>query len=160
MKDLSVTQEYLLCVLGKRGSVSLDIFKIAGLAAGGVLELLMEDILTFDEKKLSIRTSLPWEKEYLRPIYELIQQKQPIKVEKIAEEFSCTLTNKRAKQLIESIGDSLEEAGYARKEISGIFGSKVRYFPDPQGMDAVVQKIRAEILEDRFLRRPLRWLRC
>lgn len=56
MKQLSLTQEYLLCVLNKNGKLSaFDLQKILCLSAAGVLELLLDDVFVLDGKKLKVR---------------------------------------------------------------------------------------------------------
>ena len=63
MKNLSLTQQYLLCVLKKNGKVSsLGMEKILCLSASGVLELLMDEVIAFDGKKITVYCSLPEEK--------------------------------------------------------------------------------------------------
>lgn len=149
MKDLSVTQQYLLCALKKNGKLPiLGIEKTVCLSASGVLELLMEDVLAFDGKKLTIRTSLPAEKAYLHPVYEMVEKKQPVKFEKVVEYFSVTLTDKHLRELIDRVGESLAEAGCVRREKGGLLGERNLYIPEESAVDAIVQNIRAEILED------------
>ena len=53
MKDLSVTQQYLLCVLGKRGKfATFEIEKMMCLSTAGLLELLLDGIVELEDKKL------------------------------------------------------------------------------------------------------------
>ena len=149
MKDLSVTQQYLLCALKKNGRLPIfGIEKTVCLSASGVLELLMEEVLAFDGKKLTIRTSLPAEKAYLHPVYEMVEKKQPVKFEKVVEYFSVTLTDKHLRELIDRVGESLAEAGCVRREKGGLLGERNLYIPEESAVDAIVQNIRAEILED------------
>ena len=52
-------------------------------------------------------------------------------------------------ELIDSIGASLAKNGCVqREEKSGLFGGKDLYIPNEADVDAVVQSIRAELLED------------
>lgn len=149
MKDLSVTQQYLLCALKKNGRLPIfGIEKTVCLSASGVLELLMEEVLAFDGKKLTIRTSLPAEKAYLYPVYEVVEKKQPVKFEKVVEYFSVTFTDKHLHELIDRVGESLAEAGCVRREKGGLLGERNLYVPEESAVDAIVQNIRAEILED------------
>ena len=125
MKNLSLTQQYLLCVLKKNGKLpSLGIEKTIGLSASGVLELLMDDIFAFDGKKLSIQSSLPEGKEYLRPVYDTVERKQPVKFETIVDYFSVSFTDKHINELIDAVGESLACAGCVQKEKGGFFGGK------------------------------------
>lgn len=150
MKNLSLTQQYLLCVLNKNGKLpAFGLEKTLCLSAVGVLELLMEDALSFDGKKLTVKSALPEEKAYLRPVYQAVERKQPVKFESIVEYFSLDFTDKHMNELIDSIGASLAKKGCVqREEKSGLFGGKDLYIPNEADVDAVVQSIRAELLED------------
>ena len=149
MKNLSITQQYLLCVLNKNGKLpAFGLEKTLCLSAAGVLELLMEDVFAFDGKKLTVQSMLPEEKEYLRPVYEVVERKQPVKFEAIVEYFSLTFTDKHMNELIDSIGVSLAQQGCVKKEKGGLFSGKDIYLPNETDVDSVVQNIRAELLED------------
>ena len=148
MKNLSTTQQYFLCILKKNGKISsLEMEKTTCLAASAVVELLMEDILTFDGKKLSIQAPLPEKKSYLRQVYNIVAKKQPIKFENAIEYFSFNFTDKYINGLVEDIGESLAELGCVRKEKGGFMNGKTVYIPNEADVDHIVQNIRAELLE-------------
>ena len=122
MQNLSLTQEYLLCVLRNKGKIStFDIEKGMCLTGACVLELLMDGVIAREEKdKLSIRTQLPDSRSYLRPVYSYIEQKQPVKFKKIMERNSVTFTDQNINEIIDSVGKSLVEAGCATEERGGL----------------------------------------
>ena len=150
MRDLSLTQEYLLCVLRGKGKLSTySIEKGMCLTGACVLELLMDGIITREEKdKLSVRTSLPDRKSYLRPVYSYIEQKQPVKFRKIMERNSVTFTDQNVNEMVDAVGKSLVDAGCATEEKGGLFGGQTSYVPDEKALDHVIQNIRAELLEE------------
>ena len=149
MKNLSTTQQYFLCILKKNGKISsLEMEKTTCLAASAVVELLMEDILTFDGKKLSIQAPLPEKKSYLRQVYNIVAKKQPIKFENAIEYFSFNFTDKYINGLVEDLGESLAELGCVRKEKGGFMNGKTLYIPNEADVDHIVQNIRAELLEE------------
>ena len=149
MKNLSTTQQYFLCILKKNGKISsMEMEKTTCLAASAVVELLMEDILAFDGKKLSIQVALPEEKSYLRQVYDVVVKKQPVKFENAIEYFSFNFTDKYINRLIEDIGESLAELGCVRKEKGGFMNGKTLYIPNETDVDHIVQNFRAELLED------------
>ena len=149
MKNLSTTQQYFLCILKKNGKISsMEMEKTTCLAASAVVELLMEDILAFDGKKLSIQVALPEEKSYLRQVYDVVVKKQPVKFENAIEYFSFNFTDKYINRLIEDIGETLAELGCVRKEKGGFMNGKTLYIPNEADVDHIVQNIRAELLED------------
>ena len=56
MTQLSLTQQYLLCILTEKGKVSSwDTNGMFCLAAAGVVELLMDGVAVLDNKKLSLQ---------------------------------------------------------------------------------------------------------
>lgn len=149
MDDLSITQKYLLCALSNKGKIpALNFERIIAIAAAGVVELMMDDVVEFDGKKLSVKRMLPKEKSYLSLIYDYIEKKQPVNFKTVVEHFSVAFTSKNSDELIDSIGDTLVAAGCVKQERRGIFGNKNAYIPDEKAVDYIVQNIRAEILED------------
>ncbi len=149
MNDLSITQKYLLCALSNKGKIpALNFERIIAIAAAGVVELMMDDVVEFDGKKLSVKRMLPKEKSYLSLIYDYIEKKQPVNFKTVVEHFSVAFTSKNSDELIDSIGDALVAAGCVKHEKRGIFGNKNAYIPDEKAVDYIVQNIRAEILED------------
>ena len=109
----------------------------------------MEEVLSFDGKKLTVQSPLPEEKAYLRPVYQAVDRKQPVKFESIVEYFSLAFTDKHMNELIDSIGASLVQNGCVQREKGGgLLGGEDRYVPNETDVDSVVQSIRAELLED------------
>ena len=143
MKNLSLTQQYLLCVLNKNGKLpTFGLDKTLCLSAAGVLELLMEDALDFDGKKLTVKSPLPEEKAYLRPVYQVVEKKQPVKFESVVEYFSLAFTDKHMNELIDSIGAALVQKGCVqREEKDGLFGGKDLYIPNEADVDAQYQRM-------------------
>ena len=131
MKDLSITQEYLLCALNKKGKIPAFGNEIQTcFVAGALLELLNNEFVKIQDKKVVINKKLDETTfGHLRPLYSFIE---------------------RLNDLIQSVGDSLVAADCAEgKKERGIFGGeKARYFAKAEGIEYVVQKIRAELLED------------
>ena len=149
MKNLSTTQQYFLYILKKKGRISsFEMEKTTCLAASAVVELLMDDILTLDRKKLSIQAALPENKIYLRQVYDVVAKKQPVKFESVVECFSFNFTDKYIKALMEDLGESLAKLNCVQKEKGGFMRGKTVYIPNEAAVDHIVQNIRAELLED------------
>lgn len=148
MKNLSTTQQYFLCILKKNGKISsLEIEKTTCLAASAVVELLMDDILVLDGKKLSVQMPLPEEKTYLGQVYDIVMKKQPVKFENVVEFFSFNVTDKYINGLVNDLGESLEKLGCVQREKGGFMKGKTLYIPNEADVDHIVQNIRAELLE-------------
>lgn len=149
MKNLSVTQAYLLCTLKEKNRLAgYGMEKGMCLAAGSMLELLLDGVLAMDGERLTVIAPLPPEKDYLAQVYSFIQERQPVKMERVVENFSLQFTDRNIRALVERVGASLEAAGCARRDQGGLFGGKTVYVPDAAALDTVVQTIRAELLED------------
>lgn len=149
MSNLSLSQEYMMCALNDKGKIStFNLERVIAVAASAVAELMMDDIIALNGKKLSVKKALPAEKSYLSPVYDFIEKTERVGFKTVVEHFSFTLSSKNIDELFDSIGGSLVRAGCAKKEKRGMLGNKNAYIPDAKAVDAVVQNIRAEMLED------------
>ncbi len=149
MKNLSFTQEFFLCALKPQGSTTLTHSTESStcLLAGGLLELLMDGYISIDDKKMFVNKDLSSDKMYLTPIYELIKTNKPMKNEAIAEKYAFDF--KRPNELFQSVGYSIVEDGYVVEESNqGLFKNKVRFLPNESEVTKVVEKLRAEFLEE------------
>ncbi len=149
MKNLSYTQEFFLCALKPQGSTTLTHSTESStcLLAGGLLELLMDGYISIDDKKMFVNKELSSDKIYLMPIYQLIKNNKPMKIEAIAEKYAFDF--KRPDELFQSIGRSIVEDGYVIEESKqGLFKNKVRFLPNESEVTKVVEKLRAEFLEE------------
>ena len=125
MSNLSLSQEYMMCALNDKGKIStFSLERIIALAASAVAELMMDDVILSDGKKLSVKKSLPKNMRYLSPVYDFIEKKEPVGFKTVVEHFSFTFSSKNIEELFESIGESLITSGCARKEKSGVLGNR------------------------------------
>lgn len=150
MKDLSITQEYMLCAMNEKGKISgFDTNKLVCMVAAGLLELQMADCIQLEKKKVMVINSLPENKSYLHPLYDFIDQGRPIKVEKIIEEYNYSFSDKKLKDFMGAVGNSLADMGLVSiTEMNGVIGRKKSYVPSREAVHHVIDMIRAEILED------------
>lgn len=149
MKDLAITQEYLVCALNSKGKISgVNVEKSVCLIASGLLELQLEDCIKIENKKVAVINNLPKEKLYLKPLYDFVDKSKPVKLEKILEEYLYSVTDKNLQELINSIGKSLENLGVVKATSAGILKNKTAYIPNKEVVNYVVDMIRSELLED------------
>lgn len=150
MKELSITQEFFLCSLNKKGK--LPIFGnevLVCILAGGLIELMIKKCIKIDEKNaVSAMGNLDKNLTYLKSLFEWISESKQIKIEKIAQEYVLSFVGKRLNLLKNEIGTSLVEAGFVTIKKGGIFGNKTYFVPNQDEVDKIVQKIRAELLEE------------
>jgi hypothetical protein len=150
MTDLSISQEFLLCSLNEKGKLPLIGKEVpACILAGGLIELLVGGAIRMDEKN-TIQTAggLGGRQACLKSLYDWLHESKPMKLETIARAYCITLTEKRLNMLVVDIGNSLAETGCVTVEEGGVLAAKPRFVPHPDAVDRVIQKIRAEMLED------------
>lgn len=149
MKDLSIVQEYFLCSLNEKGKFPAIGREVpACILAGGLLELMIDgSIQQGDKKTVRVTGGLSGGKEYLRSLFDWLNQSKPVKLETVAQEYCFSFTEKKLNTLISDIGDVLVEKGCVSVEKGGFLAGKPRFLPDSIEVDRVIQKIRAEMLE-------------
>lgn len=149
MKDLSIIQEYTICAVNEKGKFpALSTEKAVCFVAAGILELRLEKCISIDGKKLDITGELPANRQYLKPLYNVIAQKAPVRLERVIEAYNYCLTHKHSDQLMESVGISLMQLGLAKEGRTGLLGSKKSFIPTQEAVRSVVEMLRAELLED------------
>jgi hypothetical protein len=150
MKDLSITQEYMLCALSEKGRLPWIGREVSAcLLAGAMIELLVAGCIRMDEKKKVLVTGKPGaEMGYLNSLFDWLNGPKALKLETVAQEICISFTDKRLTALVAGIGASLAERGCVSVEMNGFLSRRPRYVPKLAEVDKVIQKIRAEMLED------------
>ena len=149
MKDLSIIQKYLLCAVNEKGILSsLGTEKPVCFVAAGFLELQMEGCLALEGKKAEVTGSLPENRQYLRPLYDFIAEKSPVKIEKIVEAYQIAFTDRRMNELLAAVGSSLAALGLVEEGKAGLLGTKAAYVPTREAVRSVVEELRSELLEE------------
>lgn len=149
MKDLTITQEYLICAVNEKGKISgFSTEKLVCFVAAGLLELQLEKCISIDKKKVNKIGELPVNKKHLKPLYDFINQPKPVNIEKVLEAYNYSITDKRLNELMETVGVALEDMGLAESAKAGVFGNKKSYVPKKEAINRVIDMVRAELLED------------
>lgn len=148
MKDLTLTQEYLICTVNKKGALpGYSQEAAACLVISGLLELEMEGCISIINKKISSHGKLPEKLNSLKPLYSLVDKKKPVKLQKIIDKYIISYTDKKIRTLMNSVLSPLKEGGTVTPVTTGLIRKKERYVPTKETLDQVVEKIRAELLE-------------
>ena len=148
-QDLSVTQAYFLCAAGDKGVISdFSTEKLVCFVAAGLLDLRLEGCIALEEKRVSASGPLPASRSYLEPLYDFIAREGPVKLSKVAESYTFSLTGKRLNALVDAVGESLEGLGALREVKEGLLGGRTHYVPAREAVSAVVDMLRAELLEE------------
>lgn len=150
MKDLTITQEYMICALNEKGKMSemLGVEKIVCFVASGLLEMKLEGCIALEKKKVCVISDLPEKLAHLKPLYDYINRYESVKIEKIIEEYTYTFTDKRFYELVDSVGKSLAEINMAEEIEKGILGKRKYYIPTKDAVHYVIDMIRSELLEE------------
>lgn len=149
MQDLSITQEYFICALNEKGRISgLSTEKLVCLVAAGLLEMQLENCITINKKEVNVTGELPAGRDYLKPLYDYINQSKAVKIEKIMEAYNYSFTDKRLDELVGAIGNSLTMLGLVETAQAGLLGGKKSYIPKKNTINGVIDMVRAELLEN------------
>lgn len=149
MRDLSISQEYYLCAVNEKGAISsFAAEKLVCLVPSALLDMKLADCIEIENKRVQVIGDLPEELSFLDSLYDFIHVGKPVKVEKILEEYTYSMTDKRLKRLMADLGRSMEEDGITKEVVSGLFGGKSSYVPNQKAVELVIDKVRAEMLEE------------
>lgn len=149
MKDLSITQEYMICTVNGKGVLPGYNQKAAAcLIVAGLLEMQLADCISLNDKKVYVCAELPENMAYLKPLYHVINQGKPMKTEKVVETYTIAFTNKKLYELENALMESLKEADVVEPVKAGLLGNKDSYAPKKNIVTGIIEKIRAELLED------------
>lgn len=96
--------------------------------AAGLLDMELAGAVRLTEKWVEIAGPLPEDKEYLKSLYLFVKKHNPVKTEKILEEYTYSMSDKRLQMLLDDVGESLAAQGLARLQEGGFFGRKA-YVP-------------------------------
>lgn len=153
MKRMSTAQEYYTLMIDKNGLMPA-MYKAeagAGLVAAAFLELLVNDIISVENKKITVRDKLPENMEYLGTLYTYLQEKTRT-MEKVVMEF---YSGRRNRELVEGIGETLCEEGAAVEKEGGVFGPKRLFIPSKDYKEALVEELRTAVREDELTPREV-----
>lgn len=149
MKDLSITQEYMVCTVNGKGALSSSNQKaVACLIVSGLLDMQLAKCISLNDKKVNVCAELSEHLAYLKPLYDVINQEKTMKVEKVVEAYTIAFTDKKLYELVDAIMESLKEADVVEPAKAGVLGNKDNYVPRKETITGVIEKIRAELLED------------
>ncbi len=150
MKDLTLSQEYLICAVNEKGTLgAFSTEKQVCLVAAALLELRLAGCVALEKKTVTVTAPLPAEQVHLAPLYHyLTSGSKERKLEKLLEDYNYSVTDTRLNDLVGAIGSSLAALDLARPVKAGLLGSKQGFVPTREAINGVVDLVRAELLEE------------
>lgn len=109
MKNLNLSQQYLLFTMNRNGKISsINYYVGMCLVMAGLLDLQEAQVIELDQKEIIILTDqLPEELEYLNCLFEKITQLKKKRIDKLATAYGATFFEKDLKLLIAQTRNSL-----------------------------------------------------
>ncbi len=148
MMDLSITQQYLICAVNEKGILSdFRMERKICFIAAGLLDLKLENCILVDKKDITVLAPLPSGRDYLKPLYDFINQSKSVNIEKVVGAYLYSMTEKQFDELFYSVGSTLEGAGLTEAGRAGLFGNRKSYIPATAAINRIIDMVRAELLE-------------
>ena len=112
MRDLTLSQEYLICAVNEKGTLfTFNTEKLVCLVAAALLELQLEGCAAVNKKFITVTGPLPQEMAHLRPLYDYLNTGKPMQTEKLLEEYTYSVTDAHLNELMAAIGGLPGPAG-------------------------------------------------
>jgi hypothetical protein len=144
----SITQEYFVLALNEKGNMPAlrTNESKAGLAIAGLMDLLLNDIIAVEKKKITVIKDLSDELEHIAPLYTYLKEK-PRSIEKLANDYVLS-TGSRIKQFTAEQGKSLLADNIVTEGEGGLFGNKTKYIPEKDYKDELIDIIKSALKKD------------
>lgn len=146
MNRKSITQEYFTLAADENGNMPpmhRDESN-AGIVVAGFMDLLLNDVITVEKKKITVVKDIPNELGHITSLYAYLNEK-PRSTDKLMSDY---YTGSRMKHLITEIGESLLADGTATKGTGGLFGPKTTYIPEKRYKDELIGIIKSALTKD------------
>lgn len=148
MNRKSLAQEYFILATDIKGNMSA-MYRTeskSGMVAAGLMDLLLNEVISLEKKKITVVKELPEELLHLGSLYAYLHEK-PRSTDKLMSDYIGS-TAFKIQKLTTELGDSLLEDGAAVREEGGLFGKKTVYIPDKDYKDELISIVKSSILND------------
>lgn len=146
MNRKSITQEYFILVVDENGNMPpmRRGESNAGLVVAGCMDLLLNNVIAWERKKITVIKEIPNELRHITSLYAYLNEK-PRSTDKLMNDY---YTGSRIKQLTAEIGESLLADDAAAKGTGGLFGSKTIYIPEKGYKNEVIGFIKSSVTKN------------
>lgn len=159
MNRKTITEEYYVLAVDKNGAISsirsneLN----SGLIASGLMDLMMDGVITIEKNKITVVKDLPEGLKHLKSLYTYLTEKNRT-TEKVMGDYVMSM-GARMREFIGEIGETLVAEGLAEKGKGGLFGPKVTYIPVKSYKDQLIEAVKDIVkTEDEFSPRDMAFL--
>lgn len=147
MNRKSITQEYYILAVDKTGNMPLlhKDESNAGLLVAGIMDLITNEVISLEKKKILVNSELPNELTFLKSLYEYLNEK-PRTTDKLMSEYMAY--GGKMKQFIAEVGESLLKDKLVAKDESGLLGKKTVYIPEKGYKDELISAVKSALFND------------
>lgn len=153
MRNLSLTEEYALCILNEKESKTVLCCKeyAVCIIATSIWELISyKAIKLTEDKSLMVNINFNGTKGYLKYIYDDIALKKSIKVTELVEDYIFNGSDSNLKNIVNSLVEDLMKNNSIKVEKKeGLFKEKEVYIGDVTVINNIIKQIREGVLENR-----------
>lgn len=151
MHRKSIAQEYFILATNEKGNMPAmrQDESHAGLVAAGVMDLLLNDIITIEKKKITVLKNIPGELGHIASLYTYLNEK-PRSTDKLMQDYILSVGG-RIKQLINELGESLLMDSAVTKGTGGLLGNKTIYIPEKSYKDELISTVKSAVAKDKEL---------
>lgn len=146
MNRKSIAQEYFALAVDKNGNMPplhRDEAN-AGLVAAGFMDLLINEIIKVEKKKITVIKDIPQELQHIESLYTYLNGKS-CSIDKLMMDYYA---GKKIRQLTSEVGKSLFEDGVASAGSGGIFVSETTYIPEKCYREDLVRAIKSALVNN------------
>lgn len=142
MKDFTLTQEYIICLLGENGKLSALGNERVLFVGAALTELMDAGLVQLDEKssKLYVGKGLGAQCSHLTSLYRYLNEKQRT-IQQLVADYCISFTDKLYDELLQEVCADLITAGYLEAKAMGLFSSRKVYFPTHSISEDIKSKI-------------------
>ncbi len=143
MHSQSIAQDYFVLAVTENGMMPVmrKDESNGGLVAAGFMDLLLNNVISENKKKITVEGGLIKGLEHLSSLYDYLAEK-PRTTEKMMCDYLMS-TSAKIKQLTADIGESLFEKHAVTKEEGGLLGRKTLYVPVNSYKEQTIESLKA-----------------
>ncbi len=151
MGNLSLTQKFSICAADERGQISdIQVNRRVCLVAAALIELKNNGCVEIDERRVKVIKSIPYEIEYLKPLFTFINRENTISLRQILEVYTHSITGKEFETLKDSVSTEMSGLGLVDSGTAGVFTKNNDYVSREDSMHAIIEDIRTEFLRTNY----------